>query len=92
MSLASKDDLKVSEKPAAMEISSVAEALNWHAAHCERSDAPITARVIRSLLAVMQTDTATGRRLANWAGKGIEDALALRAVGGIHSLCLTGVE
>jgi len=76
----------------AMEIESVAEALEWHAAHCDRADAPITARVIRSLLAVMHTDTASGRRLANWAGKGIEDALALRVVGGLHSLCLSGEE
>lgn len=77
---------------AAMEIDSVAEALRWHADHCERADAPITARVIRSLLAVMRTDTATGRRLANWAGRGIEDALALRVVGGLHSLYLSGEE
>lgn len=77
---------------AAMEIESVPEALEWHARHCERADAPITARVIRSLLAIMQTDTASGRRLVNWAGKGIEDALALRAVAGLHSLHLSGEE
>ncbi len=75
-----------------MEIESVGEALEWHANHCDRADAPITARVIRSLLAVMQTDTASGRRLAHWAGKGIEDALALRVVGGLHSLHLSGEE
>jgi len=75
-----------------MEIESVADALEWHADHCDRADAPITARVIRSLLAVMETDTASGRRLANWAGKGIEDALALRVVGGLHSLYLSGEE
>ncbi len=75
-----------------MEITSVPQALEWHAAHCERADAPITARVIRSLLALMKTDTVSGRRLASWAGKGIEDALALRVVGGLHFLCLTGEE
>lgn len=80
------------DKSAAMEITSVPEALEWHASHCERADAPITARVIRSLLALMETDTASGRRLANWAGKGIEDALALRVVGGLHNLSLTGEE
>ena len=77
---------------AAMEIDSVAETLEWHARHCDRAGAPITARVIRSLLAVMKLDTASGRRLANWAGKGIEDALALRVVGGLHFLCLSGQE
>jgi hypothetical protein len=83
--LAAKDD-----PVAAMEITSVAEALEWHAAHCDRSDSPITARVIRSLLAVMETDTVSGRRLKSWAGQGIEDALALRVTGGLHFLCLTG--
>ncbi len=76
----------------AMEIESVPGALEWHANYCERSNAPITARVIRSLLALMETDTASGRRLAQWAGRGIEDALALRVVGGLHSLSLSGEE
>ena len=75
-----------------MEIPSVAQALEWHAAHCERSDAPITARIIRSLVAVMHSDTATGRRLSNWQGQAIEDALALRVTAGIHALHLSGEE
>ncbi len=75
-----------------MEIPTIAEALEWHAAHCDRSDAPITARVIRSLVAVMESDTATGRRLKSWQGQAIEDALALRVAAGIHSLYLAGEE
>ena len=75
-----------------MEIHSVAEALNWHADHCDKSDAPITARVIRSIHAIMGTQTALGRRLSSWAGRGIEDALALRVVGGLHFLKITGTE
>lgn len=75
-----------------MEIHSVADALNWHADHCDKSNAPITARVIRSIHAIMQTETAFGRRLASWAGRGVEDALALRVVGGLHFLKLTGTE
>jgi hypothetical protein len=87
MSMAAKD-----QGTPAMEIDSVAEALEWHAEHCDRAGSPITARVIRSLLPVMELDTASGRRLANWAGKGIEDALALRVVGGLHFLFLSGQE
>ena len=75
-----------------MDIPTVAEALEWHAAHCDRSDAPITARVIRSLVAVMDSDTATGRRLKGWQGQAIEDALALRVTAGVHSLYLSGEE
>ena len=73
-----------------MEIPTIAGALEWHAAHCERSDAPITARVIRALLPVMESDTATGRQLKEWQGQAIEDALALRITAGIHSLYLNG--
>lgn len=76
----------------AMAIEGVAEALEWHASHCERADAPITARVIRSQLALMDSDTASGRRLKHWAGRGIEDALALRVAGGLHHLLLSGAE
>lgn len=73
-----------------MEIPTIAEALEWHAGHCERSDAPITARVVRALLPVMESNTATGRRLKEWQGQAIEDALALRITAGIHSLYLNG--
>lgn len=75
-----------------MDIPTIPEALAWHADHADRADAPITARVIRSLLAVMETQTATARRLKAWAGQAIEDALALRITGGIHFLYLSGEE
>ncbi|TIX52144.1 DUF2332 domain-containing protein [Alteraurantiacibacter aquimixticola] len=75
-----------------MDIPSVAEALEWHADHADRADAPITARVIRALVAVMAGETATARRLNGWAGQAIEDALALRVAAGIHALHLSGEE
>lgn len=76
----------------AMEIADIGAALEWHAQHCEKSAAPITARVIRALKAVMAGDTATGRTLREWPGQAMEDALALRVAGGVHFLYLTGAE
>ena len=75
-----------------MEIASVREAIEWQAEHLKRAGAPNNARVIRALLAVMETDTATGRRIANWQGLTLEDALPLRVAGGFHYLLLTGEE
>ncbi len=91
MSLTAKSDsLSPKQDTAAMEISSVADALGWHADHCDRADAPITARIIRAQLALMATDTKSGEMLREWPGKGIEDALALRVTGGLHFFFLTG--
>lgn len=73
-----------------MAIDSVAEAIAWQADHAENSGAPNTARVVRALLAVMQTDTATGRRIASWDGLTLEDAMPLRIAGGLHALHLAG--
>lgn len=75
-----------------MEIASVAEAIEWQAQHMERAGSPNNARVLRSLLAVMETDTATGRRIASWQGLTLEDAMPLRVAGGYHYLLLTGEE
>ncbi|MEO7552701.1 MAG: DUF2332 domain-containing protein [Alteraurantiacibacter sp.] len=75
-----------------MEIADIGAALEWHAQHCEKSAAPITARVIRALKAVMAGDSATGRTLREWPGQAMEDALALRVAGGVHFLFLSGAE
>ena len=71
-------------------ITDVAEGIAWQADHCERAGAPCTARIVRAELAILKTDTATGRRLANWHGKVLEDALPLRVAGGLHHLHLSG--
>ena len=52
--------------------------------------APNTGRVIRALLAVLEGETATGRRIANWQGLSLRDAMPLRIAGGLHNLVLTG--
>jgi len=75
-----------------MEIADIGAALDWHAAHCDKSDAPITGRIIRALKAVMRGNSETGRRLREWPGQAMEDALALRVAAGFHALHLAGAE
>ena len=75
-----------------METKSVAEAIAWQADHAEANGAPGTARLVRGLLALLDTDTATGRRMANWHGLSLEDAMPLRVAAGFHWLYLTGEE
>ena len=73
-----------------MAVLDVREAIEWQARHAEEAQAPRTARVIRAELAILATDTATGRRMANWHGLVLADAMPLRIAGGLHWLCLTG--
>ncbi|HSQ96064.1 MAG TPA: DUF2332 domain-containing protein [Croceibacterium sp.] len=75
---------------AVMAVLDVREAIEWQARHAEEAHAPRTARVIRAELAILDTDTATGRRMANWQGLVLADAMPLRIAGGLHWLCLTG--
>ena len=75
-----------------MDTSNLAEAIAWQADHAEQSGAPCTARVIRALLPMMAGDTATGRRIANWQGAALADAMPLRIAGGFHYLALSGAE
>src|SRR5690606_1588584 len=73
-----------------MEIADVREAIEWQARHCEEAGAPRTARVIRGEQAILKTDTATGRRMANWQGLTLADAMPLRVAGALHWLFLSG--
>jgi hypothetical protein len=74
----------------AMYTRSVPDGIEWQARHAEEAGAPCTARVIRALLPVLETETATGRRMAGWQGLLLEDAMPLRIVGGLHNLLLSG--
>lgn len=67
-------------------------ALDWQARHAEENGAPATARLIRSLSGVRGSDTATGRRIANWPGLTLKDAMPLRLAGGFHHLLLSGAD
>lgn len=73
-----------------MHIVDVGEALQWQAEHATRAMAPCTGRVITALRQVLATDTAVARRMSNWPGLALEDAMPLRIAGGIHNLFLTG--
>ena len=75
-----------------MDTKELADAIAWQASHAEENGAPCTARVIRALEQVAKTDTATGRRIANWQGLSLKDAMPLRIAGGLHSLVLTGAD
>ncbi|GAA4644262.1 DUF2332 domain-containing protein [Pontixanthobacter gangjinensis] len=75
-----------------MNMVDVAQAIEWQASHAEQAGAPNTARVVRALLKVLETDTAVGRRIANWKGLSLEDAMPLRINGGLHNLLLTGTD
>ena len=73
-----------------MAITDVRAAIRWQYEHTTRAFAPCTARVVLAELAIMQTDTETGRRIAGWARPSLEDALPLRMAGALHHLFLTG--
>jgi hypothetical protein len=75
-----------------MEITDVRQAIAWQADHAERAFAPNTARVIRAELAILDTDTGLARRMTNWAGLSLEDAMPLRVAGGLHWLYLSGAD
>ncbi|QUL39242.1 DUF2332 domain-containing protein [Erythrobacter sp. JK5] len=73
-----------------MQIEEFDAAIAWQADHAEINHAPCTARVIRALAKVRETDTATGRRMASWEGLTLKDAMPLRIAGGFHHLLLSG--
>ncbi|MEP5937373.1 MAG: DUF2332 domain-containing protein [Erythrobacter sp.] len=75
-----------------MQIEELSAAIVWQAEHAEQNGAPCTARIVRSLNAVALTDTATGRKIANWEGLSLKDAMPLRIAGGFHHLVLTGAD
>lgn len=75
---------------ALMDMASVPEGIEWQAEHAEKGGAPGTARVIRATLKILDGDTATGRRMANWQGLVVKDAMPLRIAGALHNLVLTG--
>lgn len=75
-----------------MNMVNVPDAIAWQARHCEEAGAPNTARVVKALLAVLDTDTAVGRRMAKWQGLSLQDAMPLRINGGLHNLVLTGTD
>ncbi len=57
---------------------------------CLAMDAPVTARVCEALAEVLDRETTTGRRVLDWTGEPIADALPLRLVGGLNAVAQAG--
>ncbi|OWK30114.1 DUF2332 domain-containing protein [Sphingomonas dokdonensis] len=68
------------------------ESFHIQAAYCEAMAAPITARVCVALGTALDRESATGRRVLDWPGEPVADALVLRLVGGLHALHRRGVD
>ena len=60
--------------------------------HVLHHGAPITARVVLAQLALMRAGGQVARRIAEWPGDALEDAMPLRLAGGLHWLHLAGRE
>lgn len=75
-----------------MDIDDLAEAIRWQASHAEENGAPCTARVIRAFEQVVKGPSRTGRRMADWPGLTLKEAMPLRLAGGLHHLLLSGAD
>ena len=67
-------------------------AFTVQAEYCDAMAAPVTARICRALGRTLDRDTATGRRVLDWPGEPVADAVVLRLVGGLHALHRAGVD
>ena len=75
-----------------MGITDVREAIAWQAGHADRADAPITGRIVRAELAILDTDTELARRmpenlvveLASLNGNPVACAILLRGAGTLY--------
>ena len=81
----------MAERPV-MGIVDVREAIEWQADHAAAANAPSTARVVRAQLAILATRTELARRMKDWPGLMLEDAMPLRVAGGLHWLVLSGAD
>lgn len=60
--------------------------------YCRANGAPVTARVVAALGTLLENPASDfARRIAEWQGAPLADALPLRAAGGIHALHLSGI-
>ncbi len=56
-------------------------------AYCRAAEAPITARIVAAVATLLdRPETGFARRIADWPGAPLADALPLRAAGGLHAL------
>ncbi len=67
-------------------------AFEIQAGYCDAMDAPVTARVSRALGRALTRETLVGRRVLDWTGEPVADALVLRLIGGLHALHRRGLD
>src|SRR6187551_1703202 len=75
-----------------MQIADVRQAIDWQAEHAAQAGAPCTGRVVRAQLAILDTPTELARRMKEWPGLMLADAMPLRVAGALHWLVLTGAD
>ncbi|MEM8917891.1 MAG: DUF2332 domain-containing protein [Pseudomonadota bacterium] len=59
-------------------------------AYCRSNGAPITGRMVEAIINAVDPATELGRRVLEWDGNPLADALPLRVAGGFHALHLAG--
>lgn len=67
-------------------------AFEVQARYCDAMAAPVTARVSRALGRTLTRDTRVGRRVLDWPGEPVADAVVLRLIGGLHALHRAGLD
>ncbi|WP_213979124.1 DUF2332 domain-containing protein [Sphingomonas sp. dw_22] len=67
------------------------QSFDIQAAYCTAMHAPITARISSVLGRTMTRYSETGRRVLDWPGEPVADAVVLRLIGGLHALHRRGV-
>ena len=68
----------------------IAQAFDRQAAYCRDLGSPFNALLCETLRANLSAESRFGRRIHDWPGEPVEDALALRACGGLHALSRSG--
>jgi hypothetical protein len=62
------------------------------AGYCAAMAAPVTARLCTALGEALDRSSETGRRVLDWPGEPVADAVVLRLVGGLHALHRAGAD
>jgi hypothetical protein len=68
----------------------IGEAFERQATDCERMGSPFNALLCRLLARRLDSASSFGRRIDEWPGPPVSDALALRACGALHGLARSG--
>ncbi|MEP3226951.1 MAG: DUF2332 domain-containing protein [Parasphingorhabdus sp.] len=58
--------------------------------YCRSNGAPITGRIVEAIIGALDEGSELGRRVLQWEGNPLADALPLRVAGGFHALHLAG--